>query len=40
MEHQAGEWEQTMEPGHFDVRGDREAIRRCFVGIVATVPRS
>lgn len=30
-------WEQTIEPGHFDLRGDKEVLKRCLVGCVATL---
>lgn len=30
-------WKQTIEPGHYDLRGDKEALRRCLVGCVATL---
>ncbi len=32
-------WEQSGEEGHYDLRGDKAALRSCFVGIVAEVPR-
>lgn len=33
-------WKQTIEPGHFDLRGDKEALKGCLVGCVATLEES
>jgi hypothetical protein len=30
-------WEQTLEPGHYDVRGDKEAIKRCLTSQIVPV---
>lgn len=32
-------WEPSGEQGHFDLRGDKVALRSCFVEIVAVVQR-
>ncbi len=28
-------WEQSGEPGHLDLRGDKEALKRCLTRVVA-----
>ena len=30
-------WRQTIEPGHYDLRGDKEALRRCLIECVDTL---
>ena len=30
-------WQQTIEPGHYDLRGDKEVLKRCWVECVVTL---
>lgn len=30
-------WKQTLGPGHFDIWGDKEELKRCLTGYVADV---
>ncbi len=30
-------WEQTLGPGHYDLRGDKEVLKRCVTGFVSDV---
>lgn len=30
-------WEETIEPGHFDIRGDKETLKRCLTDCIEPI---